>query len=327
MMKFFPLRRICRLLPPVAFVVLIILGVVLGDGIPDISCICAYLSATGVMMVFCPLSHEDAVFSLGSEVFALVCVLVAVCIFHGQYLCLLQAVLAISISLPVVFSFILSRRKFRHLQDLFQPEALQDGVEDYARFFYMMLVPLLTVLVLLAVSAGAGTVPMVLLALVLFCADVLLYLRSRLSLTMLLSPAFERKLKDSVASGVLRSIASRNEDPDRVNSIYGKVVQYMEDVRPYLRDDYSIYDLAGDVGYNRAYISHVINVCYGKNFRQFINGYRVRYSVGLMQENPGLKVVELAVKSGFHSSVSYNMAFKLVMNESPSEYLKKITRS
>jgi transcriptional regulator GlxA family with amidase domain len=36
-----------------------------------------------------------------------------------------------------------------------------------------------------------------------------------------------------------------------------------------------------------------------------------------------LKIAELANMSGFNSVVSYNMAFRLFMNENPSEWCRK----
>ena len=47
------------------------------------------------------------------------------------------------------------------------------------------------------------------------------------------------------------------------------------------------------------------------------------YSIEIFKENPHLRVSELAEMSGFHTLVSYNMAFRLVMNESPGEWCRR----
>ena len=62
----------------------------------------------------------------------------------------------------------------------------------------------------------------------------------------------------------------------------------------------------------------------GKNFRQFINSYRIRYSVELMKKNPRLRMDEVATMSGFHSTVTFTMAFKANMGETPGEYAQRL---
>ena len=83
-------------------------------------------------------------------------------------------------------------------------------------------------------------------------------------------------------------------------------------------------DLSAAVYTNKSYLSKAINLMTGQNFRQFINTYRVNYSKELMRGNRDLKVLEVAVMSGFHSSVTFGMAFKLNCGETPGEYLQKL---
>ena len=108
-----------------------------------------------------------------------------------------------------------------------------------------------------------------------------------------------------------------------MKSLYSKVIGVMEDEKPYLKEDFSLYELSASVFTNKTYLSKTINVMTGKNFRQFINEYRVQYSVRLMEENPLIKVNELSVMSGFHSTVTFNMAFKLNMGMTPGEYIQR----
>ena len=75
---------------------------------------------------------------------------------------------------------------------------------------------------------------------------------------------------------------------------------------------------------NKVYVSRAINDHTGKNFCQYVNYHRIMYSVSAFRENPHLRISELAEMSGFHTIVSYNMAFRLVMNDSPGEWCKKI---
>ena len=48
------------------------------------------------------------------------------------------------------------------------------------------------------------------------------------------------------------------------------------------------------------------------------------YAMEAFRENPWLRVAELADISGFHTIVSFNMAFRLVTDESPGEWCKRV---
>jgi AraC-like DNA-binding protein len=47
------------------------------------------------------------------------------------------------------------------------------------------------------------------------------------------------------------------------------------------------------------------------------------YSMALFRENLELKVSDLAEHSGFNNMVSYTMAFRLFMDETPSDWCRK----
>lgn len=112
--------------------------------------------------------------------------------------------------------------------------------------------------------------------------------------------------------------------PDRMMKLlYEKVLCVMEEDKPYLREDFSLYELSASVFTNKTYLSKTINAMTGKNFRQFINTYRIRYSIGLMDADPLIKVNELSFQSGFHSTVTFNMAFKLNTGMTPGEYIQR----
>ena len=84
-------------------------------------------------------------------------------------------------------------------------------------------------------------------------------------------------------------------------------------------------DLAETLYSNKLYLSRTINTLSGRNFRQFINYHRIQYAISLFKKDPRLKVGEVATMSGFHSSVSFNMAFKVNMGKTPTEWLGEHT--
>ena len=105
--------------------------------------------------------------------------------------------------------------------------------------------------------------------------------------------------------------------------LYERIVLYFELSKPYLDGDLTINDVVKEVYSNKVYISKAIFHYTGRNFRQFVNYYRVVYSMDLFRSNLEFKVSELAEKSGFNTVVSYTMAFRLFMNETPSEWCRK----
>ncbi len=119
---------------------------------------------------------------------------------------------------------------------------------------------------------------------------------------------------------------SSTSDPrgeEQYKELYERIVLYFEMSKPYLDGDLTINDVVKVVYSNKVYISKAICHYTGRNFRQFVNYYRVIYSMNKFRDNPEMKVSELAELSGFNTVVSYTMAFRLFMNETPSEWCRK----
>lgn len=113
------------------------------------------------------------------------------------------------------------------------------------------------------------------------------------------------------------------KDGDVYKDLYDRILFYFESSRPFLDGNLTINDVVKVVYSNKVYISKAIFRFTGRNFRQFVNYHRVMYSVESFRASPELKVSELAQMSGFNNQVSYTMAFRLFMNETPSEWCHK----
>ena len=55
--------------------------------------------------------------------------------------------------------------------------------------------------------------------------------------------------------------------------------------------------------------------------------YTYTFTLPSLQSNMGLKVVELAELSGFHSNTSFYQAFRAVMGEPPSHWCSRVRKS
>lgn len=223
----------------------------------------------------------------------------------------------------VMITFLLTdtSRKYRRIRSLFRPESIWIDISDYSSMLYRVVVlSIMLIYNTLCVLFDCGVIPAAL-ASVLY---VILYARAYSGHTFMIPARMEKMIREIARGNIRAYISDDPQEQDRITTLYGKVLHYMETRQPFLNDQFDINDLAAAVYTNRAYLSRAINLCSGKNFRQFVNYYRVNYALELLEKDLRLKVVELAVMSGFHSVVTFNMAFKLNMHETPSDYIQRM---
>lgn len=108
--------------------------------------------------------------------------------------------------------------------------------------------------------------------------------------------------------------------------LYDRCCRYMTEHRPFLVATFSLQDLANAVYTNKVYLSKTINRFSGKNFRQYVNYYRVMYAMELFRKNMGLRVTEMAELSGFRSETVFLRNFKEVMGEKPSVWCSRMRK-
>ncbi len=103
--------------------------------------------------------------------------------------------------------------------------------------------------------------------------------------------------------------------------------EWMEKEKPYLNKDFRLIDLMQVLPMNRTYLSQFIMAEYGCNFYQFVAKYRVEEAKRLMRENPGLKIQDIAERSGFSSPVVFSRTFVRETGISPSEWNSEFDNS
>ena len=109
---------------------------------------------------------------------------------------------------------------------------------------------------------------------------------------------------------------------DKKKTLFDAVEGYMSVNKPYLNEDFELADLALSMFSNKTYLSKTINLMSGQNFRQYVNKYRVENAIRLMKEDPHMRMMEVSYLSGFHNSVTFNMAFKNITNQTPSDWYR-----
>ncbi len=101
-----------------------------------------------------------------------------------------------------------------------------------------------------------------------------------------------------------------------------KVEEYFVKEKPFLDPNLTLDQVAQALYTNRVYVSAAINQCTQYNFCQYVNLYRVRYAIELFLSDKTLRVQELASRSGFNSTRTFSLAFRLYMNMNPGEWCR-----
>lgn len=152
----------------------------------------------------------------------------------------------------------------------------------------------------------------------------LIYMRIRNVEPMFRSSRIARMYEKYGSSGKIAPSDKAIAKACNLKSIFERAEEYMDSKKPYLVEGFSMEDLSERIYVNKNYLSRAINTYSGKRFRLWLNTYRVMYSIELFKQDKKSKISTLAMLSGFKTVVSYNQAFKIVMEETPSEYFKRL---
>lgn len=98
--------------------------------------------------------------------------------------------------------------------------------------------------------------------------------------------------------------------------------------KPYLDADLKITDFAEQVGCTPRKLASAIKQIYQCTFPEFINQARVEEAKALMN-NPyydDIPIVEIGLQAGFNSKSSFNLMFKRITKETPSNYKRRMIK-
>lgn len=131
----------------------------------------------------------------------------------------------------------------------------------------------------------------------------------------------------SVRSGAfLPRLVQQQEigDMQSLKALFDRIEECMRVKKNYLYEDFTLTDLASAVYSNKNKVSKAIHSFTGQNFCQYLNKLRLEYAVDLMKRDPHLKTSEVASMSGFHSNGTFHKTFRMYMEGTPSEYMRKV---
>jgi len=117
----------------------------------------------------------------------------------------------------------------------------------------------------------------------------------------------------------------REDDFDKMAK---RISSYMEEEKPYLNPDLTIYDLAAELEMPPYQLSQMLNEYFRINFYYFINRYRIDEfkRVSLLDENKKYSIQSVAFDCGFNSKATFYRIFKETTGQTPSQFMASETK-
>lgn len=107
-----------------------------------------------------------------------------------------------------------------------------------------------------------------------------------------------------------------------------KLISVMEKDKPYLNNKISLSELSAMIDISSHNLSEIINRKLDQNFYDFINSYRIKEVIKMLEDDkyPNYSLLALGYEAGFSSKSAYYSAFKKVTGETPAQYKEKLKK-
>ncbi|WP_298541974.1 AraC family transcriptional regulator [uncultured Aquimarina sp.] len=94
----------------------------------------------------------------------------------------------------------------------------------------------------------------------------------------------------------------------------------------YLNNELTLKDLSKELNTSTNNVSWLLNNIHKCSFYDYINTYRVQEFISKIQKGEHFNhtILALSLDSGFNSKSTFNKAFKMIKNDTPSNYIKKM---
>lgn len=113
---------------------------------------------------------------------------------------------------------------------------------------------------------------------------------------------------------------------DQIAYLEEKMKHLLEEEKIFLKPNLTLRDLAELLGTSTHNISWYLNTVSKSNFYDYINQYRIQEFLKKIEngEHERHTILALSIDVGFNSKSTFNKAFKEVMKDTPSNYIKRL---
>lgn len=111
------------------------------------------------------------------------------------------------------------------------------------------------------------------------------------------------------------------------DSILNRLDKLMAEEKPYLDSSQNLQSISQKLDVSKRYISQVINERLNKNFKEYINEYRINDAIVILNESEDdIRIFEVMYDVGFNSKSSFNQAFKRCTGMTPTDYRESVLK-
>lgn len=114
-----------------------------------------------------------------------------------------------------------------------------------------------------------------------------------------------------------------NKDTEKFEELALRITSLMKENKVYLQPDLNLMDLAQMLNTNQKYVYIAFSKVLDTKFSEYVNRLRIDHASQILQDNPRLKLKEVALMSGYTSSATFYRNFKQFLGCSPKEFLEK----
>lgn len=116
-----------------------------------------------------------------------------------------------------------------------------------------------------------------------------------------------------------------DKEENKFEKLYGEILNYFSEKKPYCDPDFTITHLAKDLNSNVKYIAKAIKLKEDINFSVFLNIYRINMIKELIAKDYTNKytIRYIYTSAGFRHQSTFNKVFKEIEGNTPSEYIKE----
>ena len=132
--------------------------------------------------------------------------------------------------------------------------------------------------------------------------------------------ALRRRRKQPLPSDSEPSPGEDLQSTEATKLLLNDIIQLIEDKKLYLNSEIKVSDVADALNVNLRIITNCLKVERGCSLTQLLKNYRIEHAKQLIVSHPELKMVNIAMESGYANERSFFRDFKQATGMTPSEW-------